>query len=300
MTRISTNFLGLTALALNTPRESASSGFYVEVMFMVFKRITFHDRYGADRYDDDPYNLVTLARQAALEQVRPHLAAPHLEPNGTTLDVACGTGAWLQQLRALAPMTCIGMDISEAMLAVARQKVAMQAIHADVRHLPTVLSRASVNLAASHFLFGFVEPRAVIRSIAEVLKPGGLYSAVTSTYQSFTTFQKFGRALIPAAKLRATVRVPQTADELRGWLVDEGFEVIASRTVTTSFSIATPQELSDFAFAAGWAGPCADLFPRAISLPWLIRSFAGVIQRLLPIHEQFEACAVLARKPANS
>ena len=243
-----------------------------------------YDHYGVDHYDTDPYGLIHLARRAALQQVRAHLTT-----TGTVLDVACGTGGWLQALASLAPAECIGVDISAAMLAAARAKVNMRPIHADARELRQFVPPASVDLAASHFVFGFVEPASLIHPISEILKPRGYYSVVTSTWRAFPTFQRLGRLFVSPRRLRAAIPVPATTEELHGRLQAAGFEILASETVKQTFTIRSRQELHAFAIGTGWAAPCAKLLPHTRLISWLMMGF-------LPIRDHFEACIVLARK----
>jgi ubiquinone/menaquinone biosynthesis C-methylase UbiE len=99
----------------------------------------------------------------------------------TLLDVACGTGRFLRQVRLAYPaMTLKGLDLSRAYLAEARQHLgelrAIEWIEAAAERMP--LPDASVDVATSIFLFHELPPeirREVTRQIARVLKPGGMF-----------------------------------------------------------------------------------------------------------------------------
>ena len=87
------------------------------------------------------------------------------------LDLACGTGRWLEKLRD-AGARAVGVDSSTAMLDVARKKFALQGqfAQADCRKLPfpaAVFDFAICSFAISHFRF----LEGAIREWARVLKP---------------------------------------------------------------------------------------------------------------------------------
>jgi ubiquinone/menaquinone biosynthesis C-methylase UbiE len=98
----------------------------------------------------------------------------------TLLDVACGTGRFLRQVRIAYPaMRLVGLDLSRPYLDEARRHLeglrAAELIEAAAEKMP--LEEASVDIAASIFLFHELPPevrRAVTMEVARVLKPGGL------------------------------------------------------------------------------------------------------------------------------
>jgi ubiquinone/menaquinone biosynthesis C-methylase UbiE len=99
----------------------------------------------------------------------------------TLLDVACGTGRFLRQVRLVYPaMTLKGLDLSPAYLAEARRHLgllrAIDWIEANAERLP--LPDRTVDVVTSIFLFHELPPevrRRVTQEIARVLKPGGLF-----------------------------------------------------------------------------------------------------------------------------
>ncbi len=98
----------------------------------------------------------------------------------TLLDVACGTGRFLRQVRLAYPaMGLKGLDLSRPYLDEARRQLAglrgAELIEAAAERMP--LEDASVDIATSIFLFHELPPqvrRAVAAEIARVLKPDGL------------------------------------------------------------------------------------------------------------------------------
>ena len=99
----------------------------------------------------------------------------------TLLDVACGTGRFLRQVRLAYPaMALKGLDLSRSYLDEARKHLAglrgAELIEAAAETMP--LPDASVDIATSIFLYHELPPdvrRHVTAEIARVLKPGGLF-----------------------------------------------------------------------------------------------------------------------------
>jgi ubiquinone/menaquinone biosynthesis C-methylase UbiE len=98
----------------------------------------------------------------------------------TLLDVACGTGRFLRQVRLAFPaLNLKGLDLSRPYLDEARRQLdglrGAALIEAAAEKMP--IDDASVDIATSIFLFHELPPdvrRAVTAEIARVLKPDGL------------------------------------------------------------------------------------------------------------------------------
>jgi ubiquinone/menaquinone biosynthesis C-methylase UbiE len=91
----------------------------------------------------------------------------------TILDLACGTGRWLEILLRRGAATGIGIDCSAPMLRSARQKrgIASRLAHASCELLP--LRAASFDLAVCSFAIGHIrELGCLVRELACVMKPG--------------------------------------------------------------------------------------------------------------------------------
>ena len=102
------------------------------------------------------------------------------------LDIACGTGRFLRQVRLAWPaMHLKGLDLSQAYLDEARRHLrglrAPELIRAAAEAMP--LPDASVDIATAAFLYHELPPqvrRQVTAEIARVLKPGGLFVFIDS------------------------------------------------------------------------------------------------------------------------
>jgi ubiquinone/menaquinone biosynthesis C-methylase UbiE len=99
----------------------------------------------------------------------------------TLIDVACGTGRFLRQVRLAYPaMNLAGLDLSRPYLDEARRQLdglrGAELIEAPAEKMP--LADTSVDIATSIFLFHELPPEVrhqVTAEIARVLKPGGLF-----------------------------------------------------------------------------------------------------------------------------
>ncbi|HEY1245367.1 MAG TPA: class I SAM-dependent methyltransferase [Hyphomicrobiaceae bacterium] len=119
-------------------------------------------------------------RRAALAPIA-HAMAGRDQRRATLLDVACGTGRFLRQVRLAYPaMRLVGLDLSRPYLDEARQQLdglrGAELIEAPAENTP--LAAASVDIVTSVFLYHELPPdvrRAVTAEIARVLKPGGLF-----------------------------------------------------------------------------------------------------------------------------
>lgn len=104
------------------------------------------------------------------------------------LDVACGSGAFLKDLKAAFPRAAIaGLDLSEAYLAKARKRTGVGGIQANAEALP--IADSSLDAVSCVYLFHELPPRVrpvAAAGLARVLKPGGVLVFVDSVQPSDT------------------------------------------------------------------------------------------------------------------
>jgi ubiquinone/menaquinone biosynthesis C-methylase UbiE len=104
------------------------------------------------------------------------------------LDAACGSGAFLKDLKAAFPRAAIaGLDLSEAYLAQARKRTGAGGIKANVEALP--FADSCLDAVTCVYLFHELPPRVrpvVAASLARVLKPGGVLVLVDSVQPTDT------------------------------------------------------------------------------------------------------------------
>jgi SAM-dependent methyltransferase len=121
-------------------------------------------------------------------EVRPHnerlRAAAAVRPGEHVLDVGCGTGETTRQAaRAAGAGSVLGVDVSAALLEVARRRTEAEGLrnvryeHADAQVHP--FAPASFDVCVSRFgVMFFADPRAAFRNIGQALRPGGRLAAV--------------------------------------------------------------------------------------------------------------------------
>jgi ubiquinone/menaquinone biosynthesis C-methylase UbiE len=125
-----------------------------------------YDRWAAT-YDESPNPLLAL-EERQLTSILPDLAGSNV------LDLGCGTGRWLARLMARGACSVVGIDLSAAMLNVARRRAGLceQLVRADGLRLPF---RASV---FDFVLFSFAlnhikDLQAIARELARAMKLQG-------------------------------------------------------------------------------------------------------------------------------
>jgi ubiquinone/menaquinone biosynthesis C-methylase UbiE len=117
------------------------------------------------------------------------LVADHLGPPGrfgTGLDLCCGTGAAMRMLRPLCRERVVGIDRSQNMLAVGRQRTAdapgqaaLEFVRGDALALPFgPVFDVVVCFGAFGHILRQQEPQ-MVREVARVLRPGGQFVFVT-------------------------------------------------------------------------------------------------------------------------
>jgi SAM-dependent methyltransferase len=101
-----------------------------------------------------------------------------LQPGWRVLDVACGAGRHSRAFRG-AGARCVGVDLSAALLRVARSVTDAPLVRADMRALP--VRAASMDLTVNLFTsFGYFAHEAehvtALREMVETLRPGGWFA----------------------------------------------------------------------------------------------------------------------------
>lgn len=121
----------------------------------------------AESYDSAPNPLLAL-EERILGPILP-------DPKGTfVLDLACGTGRWLNTLLALGARRGVGLDLSSQMLAQARRKHILREslIRADGTAIP--ISPRIVDTAICSFAISYVaDLDALASELSRVMKIGG-------------------------------------------------------------------------------------------------------------------------------
>jgi SAM-dependent methyltransferase len=129
-------------------------------------------------YDSDPDRFLSTEKHPH-DDVHPYVAARFAAAGArTVLDVGGGNGRLARLLPALS-MRCLLLDLSPAMLDLARRPKA----RADGARLPA--ADASVDaVAALYTLYHYHDPLVPIREARRVLRPGGMFAACAANRDS--------------------------------------------------------------------------------------------------------------------
>ncbi len=212
----------------------------------------------------EPWNLVAdgYAETTMLmfeQYAEEAIAASHLKPGATVLDVACGPGTLALKLAPQAGKVH-GIDFSESMLNVFRDKIA-QAGHEHIElHCgdAQALPYADETFDAAFSLFGlmfFPDRPKGFAEIYRTLKPGGSV-AITSwapVDRSPAMMTMFGalRAMNPnLPQPQRSVTTLENPERFKQEMIDAGFRNVEIRQVTRSL----PRQVSYPALAQGVDG----------------------------------------------
>ncbi|HEX9235152.1 MAG TPA: class I SAM-dependent methyltransferase [Actinomycetota bacterium] len=125
----------------------------------------------ADRYDE------TRGGQERGDRIAAHLG-PLLERSWPVLEVGIGTGAVAAGLAKLG-FSVIGLDLSPAMAARARDRIGHRVMVADAERIP--IAPASISQACAVWVLHVIGDRARhVEEVRRILRPGGRYVVVAS------------------------------------------------------------------------------------------------------------------------
>jgi len=183
---------------------------------------------------------------------------------GRVLDVGCGNGAYLTQLRAR-EIDAVGCDLSRGMLAAAAAPDA-KLVNADVARLPITEAAFDVVLAP-HMLYHVSDRQTAASELRRVLRPGGRCVIVTNGVDHMRALRSLVESAVRLASPGWEMRDPATeafslengADQLR-----TAFRHVARIRA----SDAAPVVLTDASVAADYVGSTEDLYQPQTARPW--------------------------------
>lgn len=172
----------------------------------------------APNYDQSPNPLVAREKRY-LDLLLPQLQGKKI------LDLACGTGRWLESALAGGAKFAAGVDCSNAMLRIAAGKSLLQGklAQADCIRLPF---RPSVfDFAICSFAVGHIQDlRTMARELASVMKPGGEVFASDVHPEAYARGWRTGfRGIHRALQIQVFAR---TAEEIIQAFYSGGFECL--------------------------------------------------------------------------
>ncbi|AJD58058.1 class I SAM-dependent methyltransferase [Synechococcus elongatus] len=148
-----------------------------------------------------------------------------ISSQASVLDLGCGTGSLLQQLAAQYPTVKLsGLDISAAMLAIARQKLpdSVKLQTGEANELPFPEHHFDLVISTSVFHY-FQNPEKVLQEITRVLKPQGCL-ILTDWCRNYLMINLLDRWLhwVDKAHVRA-----YSIDDLQKILIESNFKLLS-------------------------------------------------------------------------
>ena len=182
------------------------------------------------------------------------------------LDVGCGNGAYLTQLRTRG-IDVVGCDLSNGMLAAAAAaSPGVKLVNADATCLPFATSTFDIVLAP-HMLYHVSDRRAAALELRRVLRPGGRCLVVTNG----TDHMRSLRSLIETAVRVATPGWEMRDPSTEAFSLENGADQLrpAFRHVTCVHAGgAAPVVLTDASIAADYVASTEDHYQPETLRPW--------------------------------
>lgn len=201
-----------------------------------------------------PFDIVAWVLEAA---------ELHVGSAARVLDVGCGNGAYLKQLRAQR-IDAVGCDLSLGMLAAAAPHEKL--VNADVTAMPFMSSVFDVVLAP-HMLYHVDDRSAAALQMRRVLRSGGRCVVVTNGQDHMRKLRTLIEAAVRVATPTWEMRNPST----HAFSLENGEEQLR-----TAFEHVTcirprdvaPVQLTDSSVAADYVASVADHYQSQTSRPW--------------------------------
>lgn len=182
---------------------------------------------------------------------------------GRVLDVGCGNGMYLRELRRRGIETA-GCDLSIGMLSAAADHTML--VNADAIRLPFGDGTFDVVLAP-HMLYHIEDRAAAVRELRRVLAPGGVCVTVTNGADHMRAL----RTLTERAVRRATPDWEMRTRSTHAFSLDNGAEQlrVGFDDVECVRAVgAAPVRVTEAGIAADYVASVADLYQHETDRPW--------------------------------
>jgi len=188
--------------------------------FLAARRVSVDEGYRlwASHYDGDPNPLLAL-EERELRALLPGVGGKDV------VDVACGTGRWLTKLMSLGARSATGVDLSDAMLEIARAKRPLRGhlLRAECTALP--IRSESADLIICSFAMGhFGDPAPLASELARVAKRGADVYLTDLHPEGYARGWRTG--FRGDGELIEITTFAPSAEQLRGAFISLGFAVI--------------------------------------------------------------------------
>jgi predicted TPR repeat methyltransferase len=245
-----------------------------------------YDQTVAAHYDDDLFSLLSDSRALALRQLRAEV--PSDRPL-RVVDVGCGTGLWLSELRTSFPNAeLVGLDSSAEMLKRAAKR-GVQVLLDDVAGLEHHFAPSSLDLVSAHYILTYVGLEKLLPVVRSRLRPGGLLSLATSTQQNLPRVRQLASTVFSVESLEARNPTPHDAADAVARVEAAGLRVVHSDRLVRELVFESIPHFLKFAVDGGWLVQYADMLSQGLPL---VADLPG----LLPFRDGHDGIVLLARK----
>lgn len=142
----------------------------------------------------------------------------------SVLDVGCGTGSLLSEILKIKKVMIAGIDISEKMLEIAKDRLGDEADlrNGDSEHLPWKNNSFDMVICTDSF-HHYPNPKAVLKEIRRVTGPGG--KIIIADPWAPTPFRQMANLILPLRK-GGDVRL-YSEPEMKNLLEESGFKLVS-------------------------------------------------------------------------
>ncbi len=259
----------------------------------------------AENYDKDWSGIYASTRSISISQIIEHYNGRTVE---CALDLAVGTGNSFFDLgKHLHIGNRTGNDISSEMLKQAANKVQgpIEFICDDAKNILNHIPPNSQDLVLCHYLFSYLDIHQVLKTVFQLLKPGGLISVMTTTKENLLElstgrFRLTGR-LFRVGKHLSRVDTPKDHKACMGTLAAHEFKVLRDNNYRKKVVFKSFDDVTAWCVDSGWAAQYFDSgFNLKVSLGRAIFAGAAVLMHpLYPITAHSDISIVLAEKSVS-
>lgn len=182
------------------------------------------------------------------------------------IDLGVGDGTFLEMLwKSGVPMELTGVDVSSAMLDIARRRLPITTIQASAAEAASHAPQGSFDLVIAHHILAYVDPAELLAQARALLAPGGIVSLVTPTLNAGIPLfreldERFRRSLDPRRRLavevidraRARTYNPETFEAFLPTIEKAGLAVKERQTRNYPLVLADPKEAFQMGIVEGW------------------------------------------------
>lgn len=221
-----------------------------------------YSKKSAKTYDSDPYDLLHKSQELVHQQLISVLSERQGDLKvGHLLDVAVGLAKGLTFAnKSFDVATFTGNDASTNMLEIAQTRFPhFTPIHGDAVDIHKKIPENSIDVAYIHYIMSYVDSNALLDAINQVLKPGGIVSIATTTWEHLRDAQQLFEDTLPSWVFDREKLIKQyngmlmrDSTELKELVTKHNFKVLREDSLKETITIRSFNEFWEYARDSGW------------------------------------------------